>query len=127
MNNAKHWSDKAIADLKLVAEKCDTDISDTRVMYDYIDRTWGDKMGLIVEGGKNVERVAKYLDKWCARYVKTAKTGYEQQNSYTGLQLTFVHTDAFGRTFRTSSGESKDSVICRKQFVIPMFYYPCAD
>ena len=78
----QHWSSVAISAATEAAAKAGVSIEGVRIEYGTIDRTWGDKDGLIVTGGDEAlrERVATFLSAWCfANLRKLLTSSYDQQ------------------------------------------------
>ncbi len=137
----KHWSDAAIKATTLAARKCGADMSDITIKYATLDRTWGDKVGLVVFGGTPElrARVASYLTKWLTKHLTSLlKRGYDQQISVDSeprnvawLPKGATGTDGVAPMTPPSyySPEDKADYVARIKpaLGIGCVYYPCND
>lgn len=109
MNN-EHWSDRLQKVITIKAQAAGCEVPEMH--YCTIDRTWGEKMGMVFIG-KDAERAARFATLWVAKNIKGS---YDQQNvaGYSGLSTVTVH-----------SKEGKARQV--EGHIVSAIYYPCCD
>lgn len=110
-------TDRMLASLKIKAAASGCDISDLKIEYVTLERTWGDKDGMVFIG-QNAERCAKFAAAWLA---KNGNHNYDGQNcaSYLGVMTVGIGSgkpEWSSNPYRQVTGHT-----------ISTFYYPCAD
>lgn len=102
-----------------------------------IDRTWGDKDGLVFYGStpEMNERAAKFFETWAGRNLRKMNVvgGYDRQEAiaYVGeFQFTRFENGAQGWHRKRGAGEpaySTKLLETREGYATSFVYYPCAD
>lgn len=103
-----HWTERLNNEIVAKAAQAGCDISDLEMTYCDIERTWGDKVGVVFTG-THAERAALFAAKWCAKNINGS---YDQQNvaGYCGVGTVYVGSG------RSITGH-----------IVSAVYYPCAD
>jgi hypothetical protein len=136
-----HWSTKAAEALEAASTKAGVSLEEIEVRYASIDRTWGDKVGLVVYGGTEElrARCAAFLSAWMRKNLDRKGSYEEQRTSHEIQPVGWLLQESAGRTgadavfpieppsYQSEEQKAEYRKNLRPALAIPAFYYPCAE
>lgn len=118
------WTNVLRADLAAAMAKAGV-TAEYKLLYTYLERTWGDRMGYIVECADDAtgERIAKWIGAWVEKHLRP-HSSYDMQvcGSYRGIA-----TDSATKMERDAAGEWQIRTIVTTGHSVSTAYFPCAE
>lgn len=135
----RHYLDRVRDALALKAKRAGIDITGVTLRMGTLDRTWGDRDGIVVLGG-TVElraRIAAFVAAWCDKYL--GASSYDNQKCVMDRGVVGWYTPAQGEpgtegvtsikapSYYSEADAAKRAERVQYGHAVSTFYYPCAE